>query len=65
MQAPRKRTRMTIIQDEVKLAHTNHWDLDYLDRDELEALMKRSGGEAETKSASADRHGNDKSGAKG
>lgn len=38
MDAARK-PRMQIFQDEVKLAHTQHWDMDMLSRAELEACM--------------------------
>ncbi|MDO9596492.1 MAG: hypothetical protein Q7J47_02105 [Azoarcus sp.] len=32
-------TKFKIYQDEVKLAHTSHWDLDYLSQTELDALL--------------------------
>ncbi len=40
MDMPAKQHRFSIIQDEVKLAHTSHWDLDYLGQAEFDALMK-------------------------
>lgn len=39
MAAAPKKCRLTIIEDKVKLAHTSHWDLDYLGRADLEAVM--------------------------
>ncbi|PKO79605.1 MAG: hypothetical protein CVU19_16915 [Betaproteobacteria bacterium HGW-Betaproteobacteria-13] len=39
MVMPAKLRRFSIIQDEVKLAHTSHWDLDYLGQAEFDALM--------------------------
>lgn len=38
MDAARK-PKMQIFQDEVKLAHTKHWDMDMMSRAELEAWM--------------------------
>ncbi len=38
MDAARK-PKMQIFQDEVKLAHTKHWDIDMMSRAELEAYM--------------------------
>ncbi|MFU2489163.1 hypothetical protein [Thauera sp. WH-1] len=38
MDAARK-PKMQIFQDEVKLAHTKHWDMDMMSRAELEAYM--------------------------
>ena len=35
-----KANRFRIYQDEIKLRHTSHWDIDYLDRETLEAYMK-------------------------
>lgn len=39
MPATPKKPRLTIIEDKVKLAHTSHWDLDYLSQADLEAVM--------------------------
>ena len=44
-QAPQKTGRkLCIVQDEVKLRHTTHWDMDYLSRDELDAMMRKPAG---------------------
>lgn len=40
MDLPAKLRKFRIFQDEVKLAHTSHWDLDYLGQAEFDALMK-------------------------
>lgn len=34
------KTRMKIFQDEVKLKHTTHWDVDTMSRAEFEAYMQ-------------------------
>lgn len=39
MPATPKKRKLTIIEDKVKLAHTSHWDLDYLSQADLEAVM--------------------------
>lgn len=41
MDLPAKLRKFRIFQDEVKLAHTSHWDLDYLGQAEFDALMKK------------------------
>ena len=44
--------------EDVKAKHTTHWDLDYLSRDELEALYRKNreqGAAGERKSNEADR----------
>ncbi|HRP23832.1 MAG TPA: hypothetical protein PLF79_09635 [Thauera sp.] len=68
MDAERK-PKMQIFQDEVKLAHTKHWDMDMMSRAELEAYMaaqaspgapssaaQRSAAEPSTAEPSADIH---------
>lgn len=39
MKAPPASRKFKIYRDEIKLAHTGHWDLDYLSQAELDALM--------------------------
>lgn len=46
MDAARK-PKMQIFQDEVKLAHTKHWDIDMMSRAELEAYMAAQASAAE------------------
>ena len=35
---PRFRRRWKIYQEEAKLRHTSHWDMDYMSREQIEAL---------------------------
>lgn len=41
--ADQKKRMFRIFQDEVKLRHTTHWDLDTMSRSELDAYMKNEG----------------------
>ena len=40
MNEPGQARKFKIYQDELKLRHTTHWDLDYLDAADYEAVMK-------------------------
>lgn len=40
MNDPAKAEKFKIYQDELKLRHTTHWDLDYLGAADYEAVMK-------------------------
>lgn len=42
MDGQRRTLRFMVYQDALKLAHTSHWDLDYLDRAAFDALMAGS-----------------------
>ena len=41
MDLPAKLRKFRIFQDKVNLAHTSHWDMDYLGQAEFDALMKK------------------------
>ncbi|MCK9259005.1 MAG: hypothetical protein RBT39_09340 [Azoarcus sp.] len=53
MDMPAKLRKFRIIQDEVKLAHTSHWDLDYLGRAEFDALMNTAAIDPDTGAAAS------------
>ncbi len=41
--ADNNKKKLKIFQDEIKLRHTTHWDLDAMSRAELEAYMQGNG----------------------
>jgi hypothetical protein len=51
--SPGKKKR--VYYEDIKAQHTSHWDLDYLSRDELDALYRKNRGESTGKDRQAPR----------